>query len=418
MPPATTSPIDTGLVSRSVRPDPAFPGSEGTVAVAGNRLTLFDHSLPLIEALERDVLGARERVWVESYIFADDAAGRRIAEALKDRARSGLDVRVMYDSIGSFATPARLFDDLRQAGVKVHAYLTFREAWRRSSLLQLWNVLRLMNRRNHRKLTVIDDQVGYFGGMNIVDQSGLETDEAVRRRGLPKSAGWRDVHVRAEGPVHAEVAAAFDRLWRRVHRRRGAYWPKVDVRPQAASPAESVVCYDLRPSLRDRRAARVFIPLIRQARRRITLSMAYFVPAGGILRELFRARRRGVTVRVVVPGKSDVAAVQCATRHFYGDLLRHGIRIYERKDQMLHSKVMTVDHEWTVVGSCNLDPRSLRLNLEFLSVVRSRAMAHAVNRIIRYDLRNSRRVRPDDCRRRRWWQRLIDRAAWSIRSVL
>lgn len=398
--------------------DELLPGHEGLVQVGGNRLVLFDTSMPLIAAMERDIRAARERVWLESYIIADDEAGRRIAEALKERARAGLDVRVMYDAIGSFSTPARYFEDLRAAGVKVHAYMTLREAWRRAPLREFWSVLRLMNRRNHRKLAIIDDRLAYFGGMNIVDQRPLKTVEDTRRRGLPSSAGCRDVHVRADGPVQAEAAAAFDRLWRRVHGERVRRWPRVSIRPQLANPDESIVCYDLRPAIRDSRAARVFIPLIRQARRQITISMAYFVPMRGLVHELRRAHRRGVTVRIIVPGNSDVWAVQCASRHFYHHLLDHGIRIFERKDLMLHSKVMVVDDQWTVVGSCNLDPRSFRLNLEFLAVVRSRAMAAAVGRIIRYDLRHSRKVRLAGCRRRRWWQRLIDRLAWACRSLL
>src|SRR5690606_19696249 len=117
------------------------------------------------------------------------------------------------------------------------------------------------------------------------------------------------------------------------------------------------------------------VPLMKLARQEITVSMAYFLPIGRVLRALIKARRRGVRVRVIVPGQSDVRLVQWATRHFYGALLRRGIEIYERRDCMLHSKAMVIDGMWSVIGSCNLDARSLRINLEFFAVIRSESLA-------------------------------------------
>ncbi len=121
---------------------------------------------------------------------------------------------------------------------------------------------------------------------------------------------------------------------------------------------------------------------------------------------------------MIIPGKSDVRAVQWATRHLYARLLKRGIRIYERQDQMLHSKVMVIDDARSVIGSCNLDPRSLRINLEFMAVIHSRAMARALNRIACFELRNSRRITLADDLRRTWTERLLDRIAWSFRRWL
>jgi cardiolipin synthase len=125
-----------------------------------------------------------------------------------------------------------------------------------------------------------------------------------------------------------------------------------------------------------------------------------------------------VRVRVIVPGSSDVKVVQWATRHFYEYLLKRGIRVYERNDQMLHSKVIVIDHRWSVIGSCNLDARSLRLNLEFFAVVHSRGLAAAVDRICREEMRQSTRITTDYCRRRSLWQRVLGRAAWAARRWL
>ena len=380
--------------------------------VAGHELTVFVQSTPLFDAMVEDIAAAKNRVWLESYIIADDAAGQKVAAALSERARAGLDVRVLYDGIGSIRTSGAFFERLGQAGVKVHAFHTVWQAMREFAFL------RVLNRRDHRKLLIVDDGVAYFGGMNIVDQRGIATVADAKARHLPASSGWRDVHVRLSGPQQAQIAAAFDRLWRRANHETPIAWPRWPIRQMLRSQRESMYFFDSRPSLRYHRAQRVFVPLIRGARRNITLSMAYFIPQGRILRELVRARRRGVTVRVIIPGQSDVPAVQCATRYFYAYLLKRGFRIYEQNDYMLHSKVMVIDQEWSVVGSCNMDPRSLRFNLEFVAVIHARSTAAVLKRICHYEMQKSRRVTTADVARRSWWQRLIDRIAWSFRKWL
>jgi cardiolipin synthase len=400
------------------------------VEVAGNELTLFEGSMALIEAMVADIQQAQKRVWLESYTIADDAAGRAIADALIERAAAGVDVRMIYDAIGSLTTPQAYFDRLTVRGVQVHAFHSIRG--------NLWKFafLRILNRRDHRKLLAIDDRVAYFGGMNIVDQRGIATPADLKRRNLPASAGWRDLHVRLVGRKQAEIADDFERLWRWKHLgrlRQGAdALPSVPLRGLDAPGArtrwrvkelldaegEAIHFFASRPGRKKRRVARILAPLIRRARREITVSMAYFIPVGRVQRELLRARRRGVRVRVVVPGESDVPAVCWATRHLCRKLLARGIQVYERQDLMLHSKVMVIDGEWTVVGSCNLDPRSLRLNLEFFAVIRSAAMAAAAAAFCRHELSHSRRVRRSEIRNRPLWQRIRDRLAWSIRGWL
>jgi cardiolipin synthase len=382
------------------------------VEVAGNELTLFEGSMALIDAMVADIRQAKRRVWLESYTIADDAAGRTVADALLDRAAAGVDVRLIYDAIGSLSTPRAYFDRLSAGGVQVHAFHSIRD--------NLWQFpfLRILNRRNHRKLLAIDDRVAYFGGMNIVDQRGIATPADVKRRHLPASAGWRDLHVRLVGPQQVEIADDFERLWRWKHLERGDRRRVWRVDEMLEQHRDAIHFFASRPGRPKRRVARVFAPLIRQARREITVSMAYFIPVGPVLRELLRARRRGVRVRVVVPGQSDVPAVRWATRHLCRRLLARGIQVYERQDLMLHSKVMVIDGQWTVVGSCNLDPRSLRLNLEFFAVIRSAAMASAAGAFCRHELAHSRRVRLSEIRNRPPWQRIRDRLAWSIRRWL
>jgi cardiolipin synthase len=335
-----------------------------------------------------------------------------VAAALEERVAAGVDCRLLYDFVGSSGTPGEFFEELRHAGVSVHAYHTLWHALSRFSLF------RVFNRRTHRKLLVIDDQVGYFGGMNVVDQSQLRTPSDVNAARLPASAGWRDVHLRLEGPRQREIAQAFDRLWRRTHglsRRRAAGFRVQRIFAQAG---ESLHFFDTRPERRRRRADRVLAPLIARAEKRITLAMAYFIPHGAVLRALVRARRRGVTVRVIIPEESDVKLVQWCTRHLYARFLRRGIRVFERREEMLHSKVMVVDDCWSVVGSCNLDPRSLRFNLEFFAVISSKPLALELTRICAHEMRRSRRVTWALVRGRTWWQRWRDRFAWWWRRWL
>jgi cardiolipin synthase len=382
------------------------------IPVAGNKLRLFADSAPLVEAMVADIRSARRRAWVECYTICDDAAGQAVAEALKDRARAGVDCRVMYDAIGSLTTPASYFDDLVEAGVQVHA---FHSLW---NVVQRFASLRPFNRRNHRKLTVVDEGVAYFGGMNLVDQSGIRSLEDARQRHVPVSAGWRDVHARLAGPQAEEIAHCMDVHWRSQHGQRRLPWPRWRIGEMLAARQDGIWFFDSAPRIRKRRPARVLVPLIRQARRRIVVSMAYFIPVGPVLRELLRARRRGVEVEVILPQQSDVRLVQWASQYLYEKLLKRGIRIFERQDRMLHSKAMVVDDQWSVIGSCNLDPRSLRLNTEFLAVVRSAAAAAQLKQLCSYEMQQSREVRAADCRRRAWWQRLRDRLAWSCRRWL
>jgi cardiolipin synthase len=249
--------------------------------------------------------------------------------------------------------------------------------------------------------------------MNIVDTASAA--DVRKAEHLPTSAGWRDVHVRLNGPDQRGVADSFDRSWRRAHGEQVSWRPAAYRRGTLARGQESIQFFDSGPGLKYSRAYRLFGRLIRGARRRITLSMAYFLPVGGVLKALLRAPRRGVVVRVVVPGESDVPLVQHATRHLYTTLLRRRFRIFERQGSMLHSKVMVVDNAWSVVGSCNLDARSLWINLEFMAIVHSRPFARAVGEIVAYEIAHSQRITLQAIHERSWWRRLVNRLAWALR---
>jgi cardiolipin synthase A/B len=391
------------------------PAEKLDVTVGDNELRLFVESAPYLDALLEDIRSATRRVWIESYTIVDDAAGRAVAEALKERAAAGVECKLLYDTVGSLTTPERYFTELRAAGVQVRAYRPFGNWFYRFRGLRF---LGRFHRRDHRKITVIDDRAGYFGGMNIIDLGGSAVPPGVGGAHRPGQPPWRDVHVRLAGGKVADIAASFDDLWARLHHLPHGKRRNPTAREILASRDDAIFFFDSRPHVRHHHPGKMFRKLINHARLSITMAMAYFLPFGGVLRALLRARKRRVTVQVIVPNRSDVPLVQWASRHMYERLLRHGIRIYERRNRMLHSKAMVIDGQWSIIGSCNIDPRSLLLNLEFFAVIRSAELATALAAVCRYERRQSDLVDLGHCRKRRWWDRLLHRAAWALRRWL
>ncbi len=396
-------------------PEPEF----AEVDVAGNRMRLFVESPAYVAALTADLHRAEKRIWIESYIVADDDVGRALAEALKARAAAGVKCRLMYDAVGSVATPAEFFRELQESGVELHAYRTL---W---SVFWKYRFLQRFNRRNHRKLVVIDDDTAYFGGMNFADPGSSlrpsKRQQVAAGEAPPEGAEaaryWRDLHVRLQGPRQTEIAEMMQALWMRrdKHRPRNVV---ASLSRFAASPHDGLFFFDAHPRRRYRRASKIFRTMIGRARREIVTAMAYFIPTGGVLRALLKARERKVQARVVVPGRSDVAAVQWAARHLYPQLLRRGVRIYERRERMLHAKVMVIDGRDTIVGSCNIDPRSLLTNLEFIAIIRSRELAEQAAAFCEYERRHADPVHMRDLETLPWWKRQLHKAAFYFKRWL
>lgn len=384
------------------------PGAVACVEVAGHTLELFSQTHLLFEAMLMDIAAAKKRVWLETYIFADDLASHAIADALQRRARDGLDVRLLYDALGSQHTDPAIFKNMSAAGVQVHAYHCIKEALRSIAAFII------LNRRDHRKLLVVDDRCAYFGGMNIHDHGHLfrasPTDSSV-----DPAAAWRDLHIRLTGPQQVEVADSFERSWMHAKGEKMARRPSAYRRVQLSQTDESIHFFDTGPGLKFSRAPRVFRRLLRGSNRSVVLAMAYFIPVGRVMGEIIRARRRNVHVHVLVPSMTDVPIAQYGAWYLYRKLLRMGIRLYERKNRVMHTKTMVVDRQWTVVGSANMDPRSLYINLEFMAVIRSPAFAQAVIRVTRNEMRRSRRVRFSDCEKRTLKQRFLSTLAYSCR---
>lgn len=356
------------------------PGRDG--------LETFSEGDRLYQAMLAGIESAQHRLCLESYIFADDAVGWRFAQALAARAREGVEVRLHLDAAGWLVWgSARLARFLRSSPIRVRWF--HRWSWREPFRY---------NRRNHRKLLVVDETSAYLGGFNIHRESSAEVFGEQR---------WRDTHVRLSGAPAAQARRLFDAFWEG----RSRWSPAHTATPTSALiPTPSHGCRN--------RMRRVYGRLINGARQTIRVSTPYFVPDQPMQRALTAAAARGVDVSVLVPAKSDVPPAAWAARASYGALLGAGVRIFEYQPRMLHCKVMLADGSWAAVGSANLDYRSLLHNHELTVVTRDTELCRALEQDFAGDLRSACEVTLPGWRRRAWNRRLAEAVGWAARRWL
>jgi cardiolipin synthase A/B len=365
--------------------------TESTSYVHAAGVRLLGDPDETFSAILEAIHGARERILLEWYWFAADNAGVRIAQALAARARQGVVVAVLYDAVGSFATPRGFFEQLAGAGVHVFEFhpVNFR--------LPLW----MLNRRDHRKLLSIDGEIAIVGGINLCDENA------------PASWGgkcWRDAAVEIRG---ARAVSAFERVFLRTWGRLGgAVLPPVqtgEIRVRESGPLVAALANRL---LRERfRIRRAYLKAISSAREFVWIANPYFIPDGNVRRALARAAGRGIDVRVLVPRRSDNVLTDAASRGLQGRLLRRGVKLYAYDGPMLHAKTIVVDGVWSAVGSYNLDNRSLKFNLEVAAAVIDRAFGEALRGAFERDLASARPITYDDWSMRSRWDRVVERCA-------
>jgi cardiolipin synthase len=326
---------------------------------AGNRLKLLRSGAEYFPALETAIASARRFVHLETYIFADDAAGRRITRALIDAAASGVLVRVIVDDFGAKRYFGALRDRLVAAGVEVLMY--------RPDLTP-WDIRRARLRRLHRKIAVIDGDVGFVGGINIIDDMNTPGHTPPRR----------DYAVRIEGPLLEVMMEEADLLWRIVAwsnfrqnwmsngTAAGTYLP-VGTQPAALAVRDNV---RHRSDIED-----AYLEAIAAARNEIILASAYFFPGVRFRHALADAAARGVRVVLLLQGRVEYALLHYASRALYGALLEDGVQIMEYTTSFLHAKVAVIDGHWATVGSSNIDPFSLLLAREANVVIHDAAFA-------------------------------------------
>jgi cardiolipin synthase A/B len=324
----------------------------GSPLVTGNSLRLLKDGPQAYEAMFGAIGTARDHVHIESFIFEELDFGQPLSELLIEKQRAGVTVSIVYDSVGSLATPAAFFDRLRAAGIAVCEFNPVNPLRAR-----MWR----LNHRDHRKILVVDGSVAFTGGINF--HRVYRTGSSPLRRGMPTlEEGWRDTHVEIRGPAVRAFQELFIGTWEKQH-----CGPLPARTPFPALASEGGRIVSVIGSSPDGMESRVYLTLISAmtyARRRIYLTVAYFVPDPDTIMALTGAVARGVDVRLVLPGFSDSWAAFHAGRSHYSTLLAGGVRIYERRDSLLHAKTAVIDDVWSTIGSSNVDWRSFCHNDE------------------------------------------------------
>ncbi len=325
--------------------------------VDGNRLALLQNGTEYFPKLLADIDACQSFVYLETYIFAADETGRLVCSALERAARRGVAVRVLMDGFGSADFPAQWFSEMEAAGVHVQ--------WFRRELYR-FKMRRHRLRRLHRKLVVLDGEVAYVGGINIIDDATRNGGSAVPRF---------DFAVRIQGSVAGDVHVVMRRLWAAVSWARGKRIERFMLGNGRHNALPNVALL-LRDNLRHRRdIERAYLKAIGSAKREVLIANAYFLPGLGFRRALMQAAERGVRVVLLLQGKVEYRLLHYATHALYGPLLEAGIEIYEYQPSYLHAKVAVIDGSWVTVGSSNIDPFSLLLAREANLVVSDRGFA-------------------------------------------
>ncbi len=370
--------------------DPQFVRAMGALLgpplVGGNRTQTLVNGDRIFPAMLSAIASARRTITFETYIYWSGKVGKDFADALSERARAGVKVHILIDWVGSQKMDEALLDQMRRAGIEIHKYHA-----------PHWYTLDRMNNRTHRKLLVVDGKVGFTGGVGIADEWSGDAQDRDH---------WRDTHYRIEGPVVAQMQAAFLDNWMKVS---GLALHGADYFPEVA-PAGGQLAQVFRssPDGGADSMALMYLMSIAAARRSIDLSMAYFVPDDAAMEALQAALRRGVRVRIIMPREiTDAKPVRRASRGLWGPILRAGAEIHEYQPTMFHCKVLVVDGMWVSVGSTNFDPRSFRLNDEANLNVYDAEFARRQVADFERDLARARRITYEE-----WQERPLAEKAW------
>ncbi|HET6250435.1 MAG TPA: phospholipase D-like domain-containing protein [Tepidisphaeraceae bacterium] len=363
----------------------------------GTRVQLYKDGEGLLAAYQA-IKSARRFIGLEVYIFAEDDTGRAFADLLCEKARQGLRVFVIYDAFGTRgftgAEPA-MFQRMRNCGARVQVFHPTRP-W---ECLYSWRPAN----RDHRKLLVIDGDIAGLGGLNIGREYG---GSGLVPKRLKKNEYWRDNAIGVTGRGAHLFMHSFHKTWNYVKSggriRRAEYIQHpFDGELGVLAPAPTLNS-PLRPFLHR---------LLREAKRTLLMTMAYFAPDDPLIDGLCKAARRGVRVRLMLPGQCDVPLVRICGRSFYDTLLTAGVEIYERQGVILHAKTMVVDEETTIIGSTNLDYRSIEYNCELSAIIHSAAFGRQMCGLFENDVKFADQIKLPEWRKRPVWDRFVQ---WSV----
>jgi cardiolipin synthase len=359
----------------------------------GNRVEVLTNGDRFYPGMLDAVRQARETVNLEAYIFKQGEVADRMIEALAERAKAGVRVRIMMDAIGSFGAYRATRARLEASGCRVAAYQRF-----------TWYRLGRLNNRTHRELLIVDGEIAFVGGAGIADWWV---------KGKGRHPMWRDMMVRIEGPVVSDVQGVFAENWLEC-------CGEIMVGPETYKPHHpvgDVAAFAIKSSPADRSTVSraLFQTLIEAANRKVLISTPYFLPDRAFRNAIRRTVARGVTITVIVPGRrTDQRWVRLASRRMYGQMLDAGVRIFEYTPGMTHVKALLVDDLWAVVGTTNLDNRSFEHNDEVNVAFRSTIVTARIACDLEADLARSNEVDRREWARRPMWEKMIGTGAWII----
>ncbi|RYD14389.1 MAG: cardiolipin synthase B [Lysobacteraceae bacterium] len=369
----------------------------GPAVLPGNSVTALQNGVEIFPAMLEAIHDAKVSITFETYIYWSGEIGAKFADALAERARAGVRVNVTIDWVGSIKMEQDLVDRMEDAGVHVERYRP----------LHWYNISR-MNNRTHRKLLVVDGRIGFTGGVGIADQWQGNAEDAEH---------WRETHFRIEGPVVAQLQAAFNDNWIKTTGEvlnGKAYFP-----PLAEAGGMRAHLFVASPSGGSESMHLMYLMAIAAAVRSIDLEASYFVPDELAITALLAARERGVRIRIIVPGEHiDSDAVRLSSRASWGPLLAAGIDIHEYVPTMMHTKLLIIDDEMVSVGSTNFDIRSFRVNDEASLNVYDHAFAARMTAAFEQDLARTRKYDYAMWERRPLREKLVEKLLYPIRSQL
>jgi cardiolipin synthase len=368
-----------------------------TPPTAGNRVDVLIDGNATYESIGAAIDGARHHVHAQYYLIRNDATGLWFRDRLIAAARRGVAVRLLLDGYGCFALGAAWRRPLRQAGVRVGEFLPMRSV-----------LLQPVNLRNHRKIIVVDGETAFTGGFNIGDEYRGQM------RGV---GGWRDVHLRVEGPAAAELQRVFFQDWAFATSDPidpGEYFSET-VAPRGEA---TVAIVTSGPDTRTEAIHRLFFGAIAGAERQVLVTTPYFVPTESLMVAMELAAIRGVDMNLLLPARSNHRVTFYAGRSFYAPLLEAGVGLLEYSPGIVHAKTLVADGKVVLVGSANMDMRSFRLNFEVHALVHDPKTATILEDAFRTEAAASRRVDPADWRQRAWTLRIKEGAARLVSPLL
>jgi len=367
----------------------------GLPLVKGNKATLLIDGPATYASMFEAIRNAKDHINIETFKFEDDEVGLCFAELLLQKQSKGVQVNLIYDSLGSFYTPRAFFNQLRDCGIQVLEFNPINPF----EVHGEW----VLTHRDHRKILIVDGKVAFTGGVNI---SSVYTGSSLGSEPKKAKLPWRDTHVRIEGPAVAQLQELFLEAWKRQNGPPLA--PKNYFPPLKEEKDELIRVIGSTAGEKNRLTYLMYVSAIMFATKYIYLTNAYFVPDGQTIRVLREASKRGIDVRLVLPPLSDIKLAFYAGRSYYQKLLESGIKLYERRNRMLHAKTAVIDSIWSTIGSTNLDRWSLLRDDEVNAIIIGPDFAGQMEALFIKDLENSDQIDLEKWKKRPLSERLME----------